>query len=151
MQLDNFNLEEYCASNPYHKTVIIEIENDKNSRPYLGDLEYHIANIYKRKEEAFNLVNKAFIAFYNDNPVGFISITFKNERYEISYGIRPKFQGAHLGALLLQEFSEKIFNEYKKINELTLMISNQNTSSKKTANLAGYDKVTSTKYIQNRK
>lgn len=41
--------------------------------------------------------------------------------------------------------------EFDKINELTLMISNQNTSSKKTALLAGFDKVSSAKYVQRRK
>ncbi len=150
MELENFILEEYDQTNPYHKTVIVEINNDKFGAIYLGDLEYQIENIKRRKETKFDLANKAYIAFYNSLPIGYISITHK-EDYEISYGICPKFQGYHLGALLLQEFSEKVFEEFTKIEELSLMINNTNTSSKKTATLAGYDKVNSTKYIQTRK
>ncbi len=124
MQLDNFYLEKYDSTIPIHKTVIVELCNDKNSSDFLGDLEYHILEVNKRKEETFELEN---------------------------YGITPKFRGYHLGSLLLLEFSERIFMEFDKINELTLMISNQNTSSKKTALLAGFDKVSSAKYVQRRK
>ncbi len=151
MQLDNFYLEKYDSTIPIHKTVIVELCNDKNSSDFLGDLEYHILEVNKRKEETFELENIIYIAFYNYNPIGFISLTHKSERYEIAYGITPKFRGYHLGSLLLLEFSERIFMEFDKINELTLMISNQNTSSKKTALLAGFDKVSSAKYVQRRK
>lgn len=151
MQLDNFYLEKYDSTIPIHKTVIIELCNDRNSSPFLGDLEHHILEVNKRKKETFDLENIVYIAFYDYNPVGFISLTHQSERYEIAYGITPKFRGYHLGSLLLMEFSERIFMEFDKINELTLMISKQNTSSKKTALLAGFDKVSSAKYVQRRK
>lgn len=101
MQLDNFYLEKYDSTIPIHKTVIVELCNDKNSSDFLGDLEYHILEVNKRKEETFELENIIYIAFYNYNPIGFISLTHKSERYEIAYGITPKFRGYHLGSLLL--------------------------------------------------
>lgn len=55
MQLDNFYLEKYDSTIPIHKTVIVELCNDKNSSDFLGDLEYHILEVNKRKEETFEL------------------------------------------------------------------------------------------------
>ena len=49
MQLDNFYLEKYDSTIPIHKTVIVELCNDKNSSDFLGDLEYHILEVNKRK------------------------------------------------------------------------------------------------------
>ena len=148
MKLDNFNLEEYDKTNVDHKTTVIEIGNDTLGRDYLGDLEYHIACINKRKENS--LINYAYIAYYDIEPVGFISISSKENGYEISYGIRPKYRGEHLGALLLQEFTERVFEKYDNIDEIKLIISNVNTGSKKTALLAGYEKKNSSTYTQRR-
>lgn len=148
MQLDNFDLEEYDRNNIEHKTVVIELENDKNGKQYLGNIEYQVDAINIRREE--DMANRTYIAYYDMKPVGYISLTHKKDLYEISYGIRPKCQGERLGALLLQEFSEKVFEDYEKIDELTLMINTQNTSSKKTAELAGYTQETSTRHSQRR-
>ena len=147
MKLDNFKLEEYNETNFEHKTTIIEISNDAYGRTFLGDLELHIMCVNKRKEES--LLNYAFIAYYNDKPVGFISIT-ENGNYEITYGIRPKYRGEYMGALLLQEFSEKIFEQFKDVNELKLFINNLNTASRKTALIAGYEKKNGITYSQRR-
>lgn len=148
MELDNFYLAEYNNRNIDHKTTIIELENDKDGKNYLGDLEYHVLMVNKRQEE--NPCNHAYIAYYDDIPVGFISITSKDDNYQISYGIRPKKRGEYLGALLLQEFSEKMFDIYPEIDKLTLIINNLNTGSKKTASLAGYSQENSFRHTQKR-
>lgn len=148
MELDNFFLAEYNYTNVDHKTVAIELGNDKDGRNYLGNLEYHIDMVNKRKED--NPCNHAYIAYYDDIPIGFISITNKDESYQISYGIRPRNRGEHLGAMLLQEFSEKMFEVYPEINTLTLIINDLNTGSRKTANLAGYAQENKVRYTQKR-
>lgn len=150
MELDNFYLEKYTTDDYNHRTTIIELENDKDARLYLGNLENWILRMQEKEEIGFR--NNAYIAYYKDNPepIGFISLTKNTERYEISYGIRPKYRGEHLAALLLQEFSETVFNTYSEINELTLNINNLNTPSKKTADLVGFEKETSTRHVQRR-
>lgn len=148
MELDNFFLAEYDARNIDHKTVIIKLENDSYARTYLGNLSYHIERINQRKEE--NRCNHAYIAYYDDVPVGFISIYLEQKMYQISYGIIPKKRKEYLGALLLQEFSEKLFDEYPEIETLNLLINNLNTGSKKTANLAGYTQENGVRYTQKR-
>ena len=135
MELDNFFLAEYDFQNVDHRTVALEIEN-ADKEHYLGDLEYHIARINQRRED--NRCNHAYIAYYNDYPVGFISIFTEADSYQISYGIRPEKRGEYLGALLLQEFSEKMFEVYPEIDKLTLVIKNPNEYSKRTADLVGY-------------
>lgn len=148
MELDNFFLAEYDDANIDHKTVAIELENDSDGRNYLGNLEYHINMVNKRKEES--PCNHAYIAYYDDIPIGFISITTKDESYQISYGIRPRNRGEYLGSMLLQEFSEKMFEVYKEINTLTLIINNLNSGSKKTAALAGYTQENKVRHTQKR-
>lgn len=150
MELDNFFLAEYDFQNIDHRTVVMELEKDdkKGDKNYIKNLEYHFAMINRRRED--NRCNHAYIAQYNDYPVGFIAITKKDDIYEISYGVRPEKRGEYLGALLLQEFSEKMFEVYPEIDKLTLIINNLNTPSKKTANLAGYTQENSVRHTQRR-
>jgi RimJ/RimL family protein N-acetyltransferase len=147
MKLDNFILEKYDKTNKEHNMVVQELSNDMDSKKYLGNLDYANAVIEKRKQENPN--NYIYIA-YSTFPVGYISLTYKDNQYYISYGIVPKYRGEYLGALLLQEFSEKIFEEYNHIDELTLSIHKNNIKSYKVANLAGYKEVEFTKFKQRR-
>lgn len=147
MELDNFFLAEYDFQNIDHRTVIVEIEN-ADKEHYLGNLEYHISRINQRRED--NRCNHAYIAYYNDYPVGFISIFTEAGSYQISYGVRPEKRGEYLGALLLQEFSEKMFEVYPEIDKLTLIINNANTPSKMTADLARYTQENSVRHTQRR-
>lgn len=148
MKLDNFYLIAYNENEPTHQKVIEELYLDHDGRKYLGSLDYQLQVIAKRKEE--NIHNNAYIAYYNEEPIGYISLTYKNDRYFISYGIRPTFRGEYLGSLLLQEFSEKLFAIYPDIDKLSLMIDNLNTGSKKTAFLAGYEQESENIYGQQR-
>ena len=113
MKLDNFRLEEYDVYSMEHNRVLKEI-SDAASLKYLGDLDFHVKRVYERGNKNGGL-NEVFIAYYNELPVGFISITHKDFGYEIASGIIPKERGAHLGELLLQEFSEKIFETRKDV------------------------------------
>lgn len=148
MELDNFYLEQYNDKNIDHKTVIVELYNDNDGKTYLGDLNYQVQEIAKKNEEDNH--NVAYIAYYNEEPVGYISLTATNKSFQISYGICPKKRGEYLGALLLQEFSEKVFEIYDDIDKLTLIINNLNTGSKKTAKLAGYIKENSYRHVIHR-
>ncbi len=150
MELDNFILEKYDPNNVIHKTVLIKLYNDNKSRKYLGNLEYAIENLLLRKEEDYSH-NDAYIVFYNERAIGYIALTNKNNIYEIISGLVPEERGYHLGALLLQEFSEKIFETIKDVDKLTLMIDKSNIGSQKTALLAGYEKENGYRFTQKRR
>lgn len=148
MELDNFFLAEYDPRNIDHKTVIIKLENADRKDKNLGDLEYHIEKINKRRE--YNRCNHAYISYYDDIPIGFISIYTENDSYQISYGIIPERRQEYLGALLLQEFSEKMYEVYPEIGNLTLTIKLNNEASRKLAKLVGFERQNTVKYTQRR-
>lgn len=147
MKLDNFILEEYNENKAEHKKTISEISSDGDSRMYLGDLKTFVDFFKNLKNQS--LLNILFIAYYNREPIGFITISDIGD-YEICYGLRPKCRGEYLGSLLLQEFSEKVFERYENIDELKLFIDELNISSKKTAELAGYQENDNDSYSMRR-
>ena len=149
MKLENFDLVKYDSTNIEHKGVLMKLGNDRDASYYLGDLFHQLEAIARRKEEDY-LHNYSYIAYYDEEAIGYISLTHKENRYEISYGIVPEHRGEYLGALLLQEFSEKVFEELSDIDKLTLLINNLNTASKKTAKLAGYTQESSVRHTQRR-
>lgn len=136
MELDSFILEKYDSSRKLHQEIITSLMQSQNSE-YLGNIHYMIESIYKRKAYDFRHLNEVFIAYYNDYPVGLISITYLNERQEISIGILEKYRHQYLGSLLTFEFMEKIFELYPDINELYGVIDGKNINSQKMAKKIG--------------
>jgi len=141
MELDSFRLEEYNQKDLTHRTVAIELANDVNGN-YCFDIDYQVSELKKYKPPH----NKAYIVYYLDIAVGYISLVHKEDRYEVSYSIVPKYRGHHLATILLKEFSNKVFEIYSEIDKITLLISRFNTPSKKTALAAGYKKENSARY-----
>jgi len=141
LELDNFLLEEYDESNVEHKSLVIELDNEHS---YLGDVLYRIESIKEQYSEQPMEFNHCYIVYYNDYPIGLITISKLLNDYEICYGILPKYRKQYLASLLLQEFSYKMLDDFNY--ELSLFISSENIGSKKTAELAGYEKVNFLKY-----
>lgn len=142
LELDNFILYEYDESSNEHRDVILKIEIS-DIKKYLGNLKYSISKINQRKEPG--KFNMAFIAYYNNYPVGYISISYIEQTYQISYAILPQYRRQNLGALLLEEFSEKML-KYENIEDLILKIQPDNIGSIKVAQLADYNKIDNTTY-----
>lgn len=146
--LDNFTLIEYDPNRSEQKHIVDRLKQEPAVNKYLGDLQYLALRIAQRKEE--NKYNLLFLAYYDENPIGFISLTYLEESYQISSALFKEYRGQNLGSLLLQEFSEKIFEEYP-IDKLILKINNENIAGQKAAELGGYDKEDSTTYTMNRR
>ena len=136
MELDSFILEKYDSSRKLHQEIVTSLMQSQNSE-YLGNIYYMIESIYKRKANDFRHLNEVFIAYYNDYPIGLISITYLNERQEISIGILEKYRHQYLGSLLTFEFMEKIFELYPDINELYEVVDGKNINSQKMAKKIG--------------
>ena len=130
MELDSFTLEKYDSSRKLHQEIVTSLMQSQNSE-YLGNIHYMIESIYKRKANDFRHLNEVFIAYYNDYPIGLISITYLNERQEISIGILEKYRHQYLGSLLTFELMEKIFELYPDINELYEVVDDKNSNSQK--------------------
>lgn len=149
IELENFILEEYNKNNNEHTEVIYNLNKDQNVKKYLGNINYSIERISERKKE--NKYNKAFIPYYNNYPVGYISLSYINSEFQISYGILNEYRKQNLAALLLEEFSEYLLENYQDIEELILKIKEDNIGSIKVAELADYYKESNEKYSRNRR
>lgn len=146
--LDNFTLIEYDPNRSEQKYLVDRLKQEPAVNKYLGDLQYMALRIAQRKEE--NQYNLLFLAYYDEDPIGFISLTYLDESYQISSALFKEYRGQNLGSLLLQEFSEKVFEEFP-IDKLVLKINSENIAGQKAAELVGYDKEDSTTYAMNRR
>lgn len=149
IELENFILEEYNKNSNEHIEVISNLNKDQNVKKYLGNINYSIERINERKKE--NKYNKAFISYYNNYPVGYISLSYIGSEFQISYGILNEYRKQNLAALLLEEFSEYLLENYQDIEELILKIKEDNIGSIKVAELADYYKESNEKYKRNRR
>lgn len=148
IKLDNFILEKLDLSYKDHQDVINSLTVDKNTQKYLGDLLYSFKRIELRHME--NPLNAAYIAYYNDYPIGYISLSYMKNSYQLSIGILPAYRGQNMAALLTDEFSEYLFDNYKEINDISLEINTKNIGSIKSAILASYQQVGETTYKRSR-
>ncbi len=150
LNLDNFILEEYNTNYSNHKEVLEQLSCDQETKKYLGNLQYTIQKINQRK--AINNLNFAWIAYYKDgSPIGFLTLSYMEASYQISCSILPEYRRQNLGALLLQEATEKIFEEYQQIEEIILKIDQKNIGSIKMADLAGYSRENETTFREKRR
>ena len=140
MILDNFRLEDYNAFKYEHKCVVEEL-----TCKYLGDLNLLLKNI--KEDNDNNIYGAFYIAYYNDYPIGMISISNNGGKYFISAGILKEYRGYHMAALLLDEFTEKAFDCYEKIDYIYLSIDEKNYASINTAMLVGYENVGENTYF----
>ncbi len=137
VKLNSFYLESYIDIKNSHRFVIDQLEDDHDAKIFLGNLGGYINKVLNRKEEDI-LYNDVYIAYYQDHPIGFISLTHEKDIYEIASGVLKEARGKHLGALLLREFTQKVFETCPRIDKLTLIIKNSNTRAIKTAISVGY-------------
>lgn len=150
VDLDNFALEEYSSYNKEHVEVVFELNQDQSTKEFLGDVYYTIARTEKRHDDDPSHYNIAFIPYYNDYPIGYISLVYLHQEYQVIYGILEKFRKQNLGALLLEEFSEYFLDRYSDIDSLNLEIKEDNLGSRQVADLVGYRQDSSTKYSRKR-
>ena len=148
MELDNFKLGLYNKYNVTHSCVMEDVFDLRGTK-YLSSYD-NFLRFFSKCSEDTGYVNVLYIAVYNDRPVGFISLVHKDFGYEVISGMLPRERGQRLGALLLQEFSEKIFEKYDSIDKLFLKIDEKNLSAIKTALLVGFKRLNGETYVMER-
>lgn len=128
--------------------VIDELNKDQNTKKFLGNVNYTIERTMDRRID--NPYNIPFIPYYNNYPVGYISLVYIHDEYQVIMGILGQFRKQNLGALLLEKFSDYFLFHYSDIDSLHLKIEEDNIGSRKVANLVGYHQDSSTKYSRKR-
>lgn len=142
LNLPSFNLEEYDPQNILHHSIIIELANELSVQKAFYDLENYINNIINSEDK----INKVYIAFEQEDPIGFISISKIASTYQISYAILRYLRRKKKATTLLNEFTKMIFDTEPDIEKIVLFINKINTGSIVVAKSAGYIQENQTKY-----
>ena len=128
INLSTYKLEEYDLKNIDHKSTLINLFNDKDTFKYMGNILSFTESIITSTDDISNI----YIAYLDQKPVGFVSIYFLGEKYEICYAILPSERNKNIASTLLGEFTDFIFRNYP-IDDLYLYINRENESSIKVA------------------
>lgn len=142
LNLPSFTLENYDEKNIIHHSTIIELSNELSVQQAFYNLEKYLDEILTNPDS----LNRVYIAFENQNPLGFISLSKIGSCYQISYAILKEMRLQHKATTLLNEFTQIIFQTEPEIDKLVLFINKLNTGSKIVAQASGYTKENQTKY-----
>lgn len=137
-----FELELYDVNNIIHNEVLNKLWKNEDTKKYLYNKEEFINNILDRNGE----YNSIYIVSLNNTYIGFISLYFYDNTYEVSDGILQEFRGRGYATKLLKEFCEYVFNN-TSIKELYGYIDKDNISSIKSAIKSGFINTDNKEYV----
>ncbi len=63
---------------------------------------YAIQKNSKRSEEDISKLNKTFISYYNEYPIGYFAIYTIHSEYQVSCGLLEEYRKQYLASLLLE-------------------------------------------------
>ena len=141
IKLKDFELQEYKPDDIDHKSTIIYLFNDEETRKYMGNVEVFGKNILAAKDGYSNI----YIAYKDNEPIGLVSLYYLDSKYEVCYAILPKYRHQHLASILLGEYTEYVFDN-TDIEDLYLYINKGNRNSILVANNNGYTKTGGVEY-----
>lgn len=142
LRLSHFNYELYDNSNKTHLDFFDELWLDEETNKYLYNKEDFINNIIKGTNE----YDCIYLVKIKEKIIGFVSIYYSDNTYEISDGILPRYRGNSYSAILLNEFSSYIFSN-TNIDTLYGYIEKNNNSSIKSALKNGFVQTNEKEYI----
>ena len=134
--LKDFELENYHTYNDFHNEIINRLSCDDGVKKYLGNLEYLITKIQQRYQE--NFVDTLYLVYKENKPIGIVTVCLRDEKYEIDCGILPEYRQKYYATILLNEFTEYLFNKYQRLDKVYLQIDGANDKSKIVAARNGY-------------
>ena len=139
IELNTFILYEYDENNEEHNKTWDTLLKDPNFILFLGN-DFG-TNIKKATDEYSNI----YIVYKEGIPIGMSSLYYLDNKYEVCYAIIPEYRSKGLATLLLDEFTNYIFNN-TSINDLYLYINDDNNKSIRVANKCGYNKTNNLEY-----
>ena len=142
IKLLSFDLELYDINNESHNELFNELWIDDNTKKYLYDKNEFISNIINGDGKN----NCIYIVKSNNDYIGFVSLYYSDNTYEICDGILPAHRGKGYSTRILKEFSEYVFNN-TDITELYGYIDKENIASIKSALGIGFINTKDKEYI----
>ena len=141
--MEYFSIEEYDKYNYDHRSVVIKLANDEKVTRYFHDFEAYVQNIEERIEDDDE--NKVYIVSFHDEPIGVTTVDHQSFKHYLSLALLPEKRHERLGAMLLGELAEYLF-QHKKMDRIYLEINDTNIASIKTAEKVGFVKDVRTRY-----
>lgn len=128
IMLDSFNLEEFDEKDLDHKYILASLFNDSDTFKYMGNILDFKDNVLSAEDDISNF----YIVYQGEKPIGFVSLYYLSEKYEICYAIIPEERKNGVATSLLGEFTNYVFSSYP-IEDLYLYINKENEGSIKVA------------------
>lgn len=145
IRIPTFNLELYDLNNTAHIDVLNELWTDNDTNKYLYDKDKFINNILNGDDK----YNSIYIVSIDSTYIGFVSLYFYDNTYEVSNGILKDFRGRGYSTKLIKEFCEYVFDN-TNINKLYAYIDEKNISSIKSAIKVGFSNTNGKEYLLTR-
>ncbi len=143
--LSSFELELYNINNSIHNDVLNELWLDDNTKKYLYGKDEFINNILNGNNE----LNSIYLVKKDNNYIGFVSLYYCDNIYEVCDGILIDFRNKKYSSLLLNEFTKYIFNN-TDIDRLYGYIDEDNIASIKSVLNIGFVKNDEKEYVLNK-
>lgn len=147
IDLNIFRLEVFNKDKETHLECIEELNCDKEVEKYLGNLFYMIDRINLRRKE--NLIDQIYVVYFQNQIIGFISISILEDEPYISYALLDQYRGESLGSLLLLNFTTYL-QDYYHFVKIYMQIDKENERSKAIAKFLGYEHEKGKKYFVKR-
>ena len=142
IKISLFNLELFDINNNSHNILFDELWNDDNTKKYLFDRREFINNIIMG-DGTYNCI---YLIKLGDEYIGFVSLYYIDNTYEICDGIINRFRNRGYSKMILTEFSKYVFDN-TDINKLYCYIDKDNIASIKSALKVGFDNVDDKEYV----
>ena len=142
IKLLDFDLELYDNNNINHTKLLDELWLSDGTKKYLYDKEEFINNIISGTGK----YNCIYLVMLDSNYIGFVSLYYCDNTYEICDGIINKYRNKGYSTKILKEFSKYIFSN-TNITELYGYIDENNIASIKSAINSGFVHKNGKEYI----
>lgn len=149
IKLDSFELIEYDRTLEEHKQYAAYFESDKDYGEYMEpfwSLEYSID--YARKNGRYSNV---YFAFKGNILVGMIGTIWVSDYPELVIGILKEHRGHHYSRVLIEEYTNYLFDTYKEYERIYAYIEKSNIHSKENVLAAGFTSLNEFQYVKKRK
>ena len=138
----NIDFIEYNPDNIEHKSLIMNITNDEETKEYFYDFERFVNNVMDDE------TGKVYISTICDVATAVICLQIIDGKYIMSYALPPGKRGEGIGSFVVDVFTTRLLKRHKEIDRLYLHIRQDNKPSRIVAARAGYVEDSSVRYVR---
>lgn len=136
---DNFEFMTYDPKDYDHVLALQSLENDPQVQEYL-----HTISEYLEDSDGKDTLNQAYLVGNDFGIVGYLAMFNYDSMEEFHYATLSEYRGIRndsnetIGAQIVKEASQEVFDRYRFIKRIRLIIKAENIRSIKTAEACGF-------------